>query len=71
MIKENTYTWIVIEPIRENLGNREYWWPARLGWWLGKKCANFRKSYGGTFFNIRRPLVVLLTSFIEANLETR
>lgn len=61
-----TYRWIIDE------GDRKiYSWPVRLGWWLGKRVMKFRKSYGARYFWIRRPIVVFLTSFIEANLEER
>ena len=61
-----TYNWIVYEG-----SHRSSWWPVRLGWFLGNKIAIYRKSYGGRYFKIRRALVVLLTSFIEANLKER
>ena len=61
------YEWIV------NVNNRKRFCKSiRLGWWLGKKVANYRKSYGSLrFFQLRRKIVVFLTAFIEANLEVR
>ena len=66
----NSFEWIVINP------SKEHCFESRLGWWLGEKIANYRKSYGLPLFNIkklwiRRWLVVFFTSFVEANLKTR
>ena len=61
------YTWYVNE-----VSHEEHWLPVRLGWVVGKKIALFRKSYGsGIWFKPRKWIVVFLTAFIEANLETR
>ena len=60
------YTWYV------NLDYPNYWWPIKLGYWLGKKVAKFRSSYGTTpFFKLRRILVKVLDAFIEANIPQR
>lgn len=71
--KESPFVWKTYQCqwIIDGGDRKIYWWPVRLGWWLGKKAMKFRKSYGARYFWIRRPIVVFLTSFIEANLEER